>query len=198
MSAVIDYYLALNSPWTYLGSARFADIARRHGATVRVKPMKIGEVFGRTGGLPLPKRAPERQRYRLLELERWSRHLGIPLILQPSNFPSDETQAAHLVIAAQAAGADALALATEFGRQLWEHDRPLSDPATLAAAAEACGLDADALLAPTSPADLDAAWTRNTEEAVAAGVFGAPSYVVDGEVFWGQDRLDFVERALAG
>ncbi|SOD90583.1 2-hydroxychromene-2-carboxylate isomerase [Caenispirillum bisanense] len=197
-AAVVDYYFALNSPWTYLGSARLEEIARRHGATVRVKPTRLGEVFGRTGGVPLPKRAPERQRYRLVELERWSAFLGVPLVLQPTHFPNDETRAVHLILAAQAAGADALPLATALGRQLWELDRPFADPATLAAAADSCGLDAEALLAAADPAQLDAAWTRNTEEAVAAGVFGAPSYVVEGEIFWGQDRLDFLERRLAG
>lgn len=198
MAAAIDYYFALNSPWSYLGSARLGAIARRHGATVRVKPVKLGEVFGRTGGLPLPKRSPERQRYRLLELARWSRHLGIPLVMQPENFPSDEAQAARLVIAAEAAGADALALATALGRQLWELDRPLSDPATLSAAAESCGLDAGRLLGDAEAEHLDAIWTDNTGEAVAAGVFGVPTYVIDGEPFWGQDRLDFLDARLAG
>lgn len=196
-AAVIDYFFALNSPWSYLGSARLRRIADRHGATVRVKPARLGQVFARTGGLPLPQRAPERQRYRLLELERWRKHLGIPLILQPTHFPSDETRAAHLVIAAAEAGEDALALATALGRQLWELDRALDDPAAIAEAAGTCGLDAGTLLAGRDADHLDAAWTRNTEEAIAAGAFGAPSFVVDGELFWGQDRLDFLDRALA-
>lgn len=197
MAAVIDYYFAVVSPWSYLGSARLAAIARRHGATVRVKPVAIGDLFGRTGGVPLPQRAPERQAYRLVELERWSRHLGLPFIVQPASFPCDETAAAHLVIAAQREGLDALGLATAFGRQLWEHDRSLADAEALRRSAAEIGIDADALRAAHPDADLEAERQRNTEDAVAAGVFGAPSYVVEGDLFWGQDRLDFLDRALA-
>lgn len=198
MTTTIDYYLALNSPWSYLGSARLKEVAGRHGAMVRVKPVKLGEIYGKTGGTPLPQRPPERRNYRLRELERWSRHLGVPMVVEPRNFPSDETTAAHLVIAAQQAGQDALTLATAFGRQLWEDDISLGDMDALRVTAKKAGMDADQLLASHTVQDLDAIHTRNTEEALAAGVFGVPSYVVAGELFWGQDRLDFVDRKLSG
>ncbi|EKV29602.1 2-hydroxychromene-2-carboxylate isomerase [Caenispirillum salinarum AK4] len=197
MAATVDYYLALNSPWSYLGSPRLQEIAARHGASVRVKPVKLGEVFAKTGGTPLPQRPLERRNYRLLELERWSTHLGVPLVVQPRNFPSDETTAAHLVIAAQEDGLDALGLATALGRQLWEEDMSLADMDALRATALLAGVDADQLLGAHPVQDLDAIHTRNTEDALAAGVFGVPSYVVNGEVFWGQDRLDFLDRKLA-
>lgn len=112
MAAIIEYFFALNSPWSYLGAAPLKDVAARHGAEVQVKPVKLGEIFAKTGGTPLPQRPLERRNYRLLELERWSKHLGVQMVLQPRNFPSDETTAAHLVIAAQEDGLDALALAT--------------------------------------------------------------------------------------
>ena len=195
----IRYFIALNSPWTYLGSQRFYDMTRRHGWTVDLKPAKFGEVFARTGGLPLPKRSPERRAYRMMELKRWRDHLGLPITLEPKFFPSDEAPGTRLVIAAKLAGADVHRLATEIGRSLWEREENIADAGVLAAAATRAGIDAAAIRkAGPSDAELDRLHDAYTAEALAAGVFGAPSYVLpSGEIFWGQDRLEFVERALA-
>jgi len=198
MSVTIDYYLSLNSPWTYMGSALLAEVARRNGATVNVKPAKFGPIFEKTGGLPLPRRSPERRAYRLMELKRWREVRDIPLILQPKNSPSDDLAATRLVIAAKLQGKDAHALATECGRAIWELDEPLGDAAVIAAAATRAGLDAAAIRAAgPSDAELDELYEQYTQEALAANVFGAPSYVLpSGEFFWGQDRLELLERAL--
>ena len=198
MSVTIDYYLSLNSPWTYMGSALFADIAKRNGATVNVKPARFGPIFEQTGGLPLPKRSPERRAYRLMELKRWREVRDIPLILQPKNSPSDDLAATRLVIAAKLQGKDAHRLATEFGRAIWERDEPLGDAELMAAAAKRAGIDIAAVKA-GAPADaeLDQLYDQYTQEGLAANVFGAPSYVLpSGEFFWGQDRLELLERAL--
>ena len=117
MAITIDYYISLNSPWTYLGSAPFAEIAKRHGATVNVKPAKFGSVFEQTGGLPLPKRSPQRQAYRLMDLKRWREVRERPLTLEPKYFPSNETAATRLVIAAKLQGKDAHMLSLELGRR---------------------------------------------------------------------------------
>jgi 2-hydroxychromene-2-carboxylate isomerase len=195
----IDYFLTLNSPWTFLGAERFRGHVVRHGARVNVKPARFAEVFSQTGGLPLPKRAPERQRYRLMELKRWREYLGIPIVIEPRHFPSDEVAATRLLIAAAMAGADALAFSHELGRIVWEREESLADAAAIEAAAVRAHVDLARVKA-SAPADaeLDAIWARNTAEAVERGVFGAPSYVFpDGEIFWGQDRVDFVGRKLA-
>jgi 2-hydroxychromene-2-carboxylate isomerase len=197
MSKVIDYYLTLISPWAYLGSQRFAEIARRHGAEVRVKPVNFGEIFPRTGGLPLAKRAPERQAYRLVELKRWSEHLGIPIHLQPKHFPAPEALAARMVIAAGETGGKPLELAQAFGTAVWEQERDIGDAATSEAIAAETGHDAAALRARAEEADTEVRHAALTEEALSRGVFGAPSYVYKDEIFWGQDRLDFLDRALA-
>lgn len=199
MATTVDCYLSLNSPWTYLGSARLIDMRRRLGFSVAVKPAKFGEVFQATGGLPVHKRPPARQAYRLVELKRWSTHLGIPINLHPCHFPSDEAAGVRLVIAAAMTGQDALALSSEIGRALWEREESIADDAVLAAAAERAGVDVARLRRDAPPAaDLDATWENNTKEAINRGVFGAPSYVLPtGEIFWGQDRLEFLERAIA-
>lgn len=194
--ATIDYYLSLNSPWTYLGGPRLEAIARRHGAEVRVKPVDFGTIFPRTGGLPLPKRAPARQAYRLMELERWRRHLAMPLNLQPRHFPTPAAKAAALVIAAETEGGDPLSLAQAILRSLWAEERDIEADETLDELARATGHDGAALLARARAPEIAAAQTAFTEEALARGVFGAPTYVLGEELFWGQDRLEFLDRAL--
>ncbi|MEN3346884.1 MAG: hypothetical protein V7632_519 [Bradyrhizobium sp.] len=198
MFATIDYYLSLNSPWTYMGSAPFAEIARRHDATVNVKPCKFGPIFEQTGGLPLPKRSPQRQAYRLTELRRWREVRGIPLNLEPKHFPSDDLAAVRLVIATGLQGKDAHRLSLEFGRAIWEREEALAEADVMSAAAQRAGLDAAALRAGGPPdAELDRLYEQYTQDALKAGVFGAPSYVLpSGEIFWGQDRLELLERAL--
>ena len=198
MAATIDFYMTLNSPWTYIASARFAAMAQRHGMTVNIKPSKFGPIFEQTGGLPLPKRAPARRAYRMMELKRWREFRGIPLTLEPKYFPSDDVAATRLVLAAKLAGKDAHALSTELGRAIWEREENLADAAAVSAAAQRAGLDATALRA-SGPADaeLDALLEQYTKEALAAGVFGAPSFVLPtGEIFWGQDRLELLDIAL--
>ncbi|MEQ8354229.1 MAG: 2-hydroxychromene-2-carboxylate isomerase [Kiloniellaceae bacterium] len=197
MSKIIDYYLTLNSPWANLGSRRFAEIAQRHGAEVRVKPVNFGDVFSRTGGLPLPKRAPERQAYRMTELKRWSAHLGIKITLEPAFFPAQELTAACMVIAAGETGGKPLDLAQAFGQAVWEQERDIADPETCKAVAEETGHDANALMAKAQEPATQERHAALTEEAVSRGIFGAPSYVYRDEIFWGQDRLDFLDRALA-
>ena len=198
MAVTIDYYLSLNSPWTYIGSAPFAEIARRNGVTVNVKPAKFGPIFEQTGGLPLPKRSPQRRAYRMMELKRWREVRGLPLNLEPKHFPCDDAAATRLVIAAKLQGKDAHKLSLELGRAVWEREESLADAAVMALAAQRAGLDAAALRAGgPSDAELDALFQQYTEDALAAGVFGAPSYVLpSGEIFWGQDGLELLERAL--
>ncbi len=148
MPASIDYYFTPASPWAYLGHDRFVALARQHGATVAVKPVQFGDVFAVSGGLPLPKRAPQRQAYRLVELHRWSEFLGKPMHVQPRYFPVNPDLAACWVLAAAELGtAQALALAGAAGRALWEQERDIADPTTLGALATECGLDPVALAA---------------------------------------------------
>ena len=195
---VITYYMTVNSPWTYLGSARFAEIARRQGYSVDIKPAKFGEVFAKTGGFPLPKRSPERRAYRLMDMKRWRDHLKIPVNVEPKYFPSNEVPGTRLVLAAKLAGKDAHALATEIGKALWEKEQDIGTDAVLVDCAKLAGLDAAAIRkAGPSDAELDALHDTFTAEAISRGVFGAPSYVLEsGEIFWGQDRLEFLDRAL--
>ena len=199
MATDIQYYFAPQSPWTYLGHLRFWDVARKHGARIEVLPVDLGgKVFPVSGGLPLGKRAPQRQAYRLVEMQRFSDHLHAPLNVAPKFFPVAGDDAARLIIAvAQHDGADAAMHITDAVlRAVWVEDRNIADEATLAALLEERELTARRLEDAHSQAVAER-YEANTQRAIEAGVFGAPSYVVGGEIFWGQDRLDFVDRRLA-
>lgn len=198
MSAVVQYYFAPQSPWTYLGHLRFWDVARQHGARIEVLPVDLGgKVFPVSGGLPLGKRAPQRQAYRLLEMKRFSEHLHAPLNLQPKYFPVAGDDAARLIIAVDLNdGADAAMHITDAVlRAVWVEERNIADETTLAALLAERELPARRLEDAHSQAVADR-YESHTQRAIDAGVFGAPSYVVDGEIFWGQDRLDFLDRKL--
>jgi len=198
MTQTCTYYLAPPSPYVYLGHQRFADLVRQYQVQVDVRPFDLGRVFGLSGGLPLAKRAPQRQAYRLVELERWSRFLGKPLNLHPQFFPVGGDPAALLIIAAKIAhGNDAaMDLTGRIGSAVWAEQRNIADEATLAAIAGEAGLDGAALMKAAATAAVQAEYQRYTDDAIAANVFGVPWYVVDGVPYWGQDRLDFVERAF--
>ncbi len=199
LSRTVDYYLAPHSPWTYLGHARFVQIARETGTQVNVKPIDLARVFPVSGGLPLAKRPPQRQAYRLVELKRFSQHLGVPLNPQPRHFPVASDDAARLIVeTADAKGAGAaLRLAGAILAAVWAEERDIADAAVLADLLAAQGLPAALLEASRKPG-VQARYDAFTQEAIDLGVFGAPTYVIDGELFWGQDRLDFVERRLRG
>lgn len=198
MSRVVDYYLAPISPWTYLGHERFAAMLARHGAQVRVKPMDLGKIFPLSGGLPLKDRAPQRQAYRLAELARWRDFLRMPLNIHPAHFPVPQELACRMIVAAQQKGEDAaMRFAGAVLKACWAEERNVSDAATLHAIAREQGFDADALAAVAATDATKAVYDGYTKEALEANVFGSPTYRIDGELFWGQDRLDFVERALA-
>src|SRR3954470_13513436 len=172
MPVTVDYYMTLNSPWTYLGSALFAEIARRNAVAVNIKPSKFGPIFEQTGGVPLPKRSPQRGAYRMMDLKRWREGRGIALTLEPKHFPCDDLAATRLLIAAKLQGKDALKFSMELGRALWEREETLADPAAVASAAQRSGLDAAELRANApSDAELDALHDQFTREALGAGVF---------------------------
>lgn len=198
MAAHVDYYFTPRSPWAYLGATRFADMVRKYGATVTVMPVDYGRVFPVSGGLPLAKRPPQRQAYRLTELRRWREYLQVPLNLQPRHVPSDDRFVSQLIIAARQQSQDAaLALAFALGRALWAEERDINDRATQEQILAACNLDPATMLAAAGEQAAADAFDADTEKAIALQVFGAPTYVLNGELFWGQDRLDFLERALA-
>jgi 2-hydroxychromene-2-carboxylate isomerase len=195
--STIDYFFSLVSPWTYLGHERFEALAKKYNAKVTYKPADLGKVFAVTGGLPVKQRSPQRQAYRMMELKRWREFLKIPLTLEPKFFPANADPGALVVIAAIHKGLAPGKLIGSFGRACWAEEKNIADPDTIRAITKSCGFNADELLKAAAAPDIQAEYDSNTEEAVRRGVFGAPTWIINGENFWGQDRLEFVERALA-
>ena len=198
MAKICEYYFAPQSPWAYLGHARLIALAKQYDVQIDMKPVDLAKLFSVSGGLPLAKRPPQRQAYRLVELKRWSAHLGLPLNLQPKFSPASGDAASKLIIATKFAhGTDAaLQLTGAIMHAFWADDKNIMDSDTLAGLANDAGYDGAALVKASETTSVQNEYDQFTNDAMAASVFGAPWYVVDGEAFWGQDRLDFVERAF--
>ncbi|MDE0407339.1 MAG: 2-hydroxychromene-2-carboxylate isomerase [Alphaproteobacteria bacterium] len=194
----LSYYFTMASPWTWLGHDEAMALCRKHGVAVDILPVDLADVFSISGGLPLPQRAPQRRAYRLVELQRWRARRGADLNLHPKHFPAPADKANCMAVAAVMGGLDAAALARALMRGVWAEDRNIGHDGDLRAIADAAGFDGAALLADAGSAAVQDRYRAQTEQAKAAGVFGAPTYVWRGEPFWGQDRLDFLARALAG
>ena len=193
----IDYFDAMSSPWTYLGHQRFEKLAQRFNLTIRHKPMDLLKVWSVSGGLPLKQRAQQRQVYRHLELKRWSDILQRPCNLEPAFHPVADRRACYLVIAAMQQGLDWSLLTNAILRAVWVEDRNIADHPTLVAIADENGFDGKALLAATEDEAVKAEYERNSAEAIRIGVFGAPAYVYEGEIFWGQERLLMLDWRLS-
>ena len=197
MSRQVTVYYALQSPWTYLGWARLREIVAHSGATALYRPIQSGRMFEASGTLPLARRPKQRQAYRLMELRRWRDHLGVPLNLHPRHFPVDETLAARMAIAHGRRGGDVAALSQAMMTAVWAQERDLADPATLLEIAREQGAEGPALLDAAREEAVQGEYDANTDAAIEQGVFGVPTFVIGDELFWGQDRLDFVAAALA-
>jgi 2-hydroxychromene-2-carboxylate isomerase len=199
----LSCFYSLSSPWAYFGGPQLHDIVRRHRVKLVLKPYDFQEVVPRTGGVPLRTRPEPRRTYHAEELDRWRKYLGMPLNLVPKHYPQDGKPAGWnkppgwMVIAAQERGLDAPLLSHALLRALWAEERNTADPAVRVAIANENGLPGKELLAEETGGKVQALYKRYSEEAEKLGIFGAPTYVLDGVRYWGQDRLDFVDRALA-
>jgi 2-hydroxychromene-2-carboxylate isomerase len=194
--ATIDYYVWLLSDWAYLGGVRFIQMAARHGLRVNHIPMRMPDVYAGSGGVLLGDRAWQRQAYRIRELKRWRVKVGIPVNIEPRFFPTDIDLASCVVIAAQNRGLPVADLVNAIMRAVWAEDRDVADPATVSDIATGQGLDAASLLDEAGTESVRAEYRANTRRALDAGVFGSPFYSFNGELFWGQDRLDMLEEAI--
>ena len=193
---MIDYYFSLTSPWAYLGHKTFVTMAKAHGQAIRYFPVFLSDVFQETGGLPLAKRHPARQNYRMLELQRWREKRNLPLTLHPKYFPVDPRLADRIVIALLADQKDPESFIQLGFETVWVHDGDLADPVNLSSLLSSNGFDAERYIKAADSDAIVSAYENNARQAIAAGVIGSPCYVRLGEVFWGQDRLDLLEDAL--
>jgi 2-hydroxychromene-2-carboxylate isomerase len=196
MPRQVDYYFSLQSPWAYIGHGLFREVAATYGLKVNHKPVLLLDLFSETGGLPLAKRHPVRQRYRMLELQRWREKRGLNFHLQPAHVPFSSRLADGVVLAAIEAGHDPDAFLRRAFPAVWEDQLDLADADVLVGLADASGLPGKALVERSASDDISAAYEKNRQDALAVDVFGSPAYVLDGEAFWGQDRIELLADAL--
>ena len=192
----IEYYLSVVSPWSYLGHRRLCDIARANSAEILYLPIDSSILFSKTGGLALKDRSPQRKRYRMQELRRWRSRLELELNLEPQYFPTDSNLASRVIIGAIEAGHDVAELVYELMRTVWVREEDVSETSVVIGAIERSGGSVDDLLTAANHSNVQDIIIENSEQAVSKGVFGVPSYVVGEEVFWGQDRLEFLDLFL--
>lgn len=193
----IVYYFWTISDWAYFGQQRLEALAQEYGVAIDYRPVNLPEVYARTGGILLGQRSKQRQDYRIAELERWKKRLGIPLNIEPKYFPVNQDASSRLIIAAKRAGLPLGQLTFAIMRGMWADEVDISDEATLRKIAAPLVPDVDALLAASKAPEMQAEYQRYTDQAPADGVFGSPFYLYGGDILWGQDRLDFLEELLA-
>ena len=196
MPRQVDYYFSFQSPWAYIGHKPFRDLVSAYNLKVNHKPVVLVDLFSETGGLPLIKRHPVRQRYRMVELQRWRDKRGLNFPLKPKNWPFNARLADGVVIAAIEAGHDPDSFLRRAFPAVWEQELNLADPPTLAKVADDAGLPGKQLVERSASDEIGAAYEQNRQDALASDVFGSPVYVLDGEVFWGQDRIELLADAL--
>ena len=193
----IEYFYSLASPFTYLGSEKFQLIAKKYNVEIVEKPCDlVGGIFSKTGGIPVPQRSPQRQKYRLDELKRWSEFLNIKINIKPKFFPpTDPHIPAKYTVAANLLGVKVF-FGHELLKKLWIEEQDISDEKNIEEVSNFFKLKFIDLSNLAKSEKVSKIYQENTEEAVANNVFGSPTYIYKDEIFWGQDRLDFLERAL--
>jgi len=197
MTASLDYFFSMVSPWAYIGHDTFHGIVERHGVTVNYKPVALLEAFDRTNTPRLPDRHQTRKDYRMLELQRWREKRGLDFNLEPAHWPFPFETADRMVIAATQGGHNPAGFMRNIFKGVWEQQRNMSDETELVAAADAAGLSGAALLEAAGADAPGEIYRANTEDFLGRGGFGVPAYFLNGEMFWGQDRLELLEDAIA-
>jgi 2-hydroxychromene-2-carboxylate isomerase len=194
MKKQVFYFHSLSSPWAYMGWPKFRSLIEKHDLDVVVRPTRI---VPPNGGIPLRTRPAARQAYHEVELDRWRKRLDMPLVLRPKHYPTNNEFSARMVIAADRLGWNALALSHALLHALWSEQKDVQDADVRVAVADSLGMDGRRLLAMQDTPEIMAAWKASEQEAAERGVFGTPTWIYRDVLYWGQDRLDFLDEALS-
>ena len=190
----VYYYHALSSPWAYLGWPEFKTLIEKYDLNVVVRPTRIVPA---NGGVPLRSRPQPRQDYHAVELDRWRKRHNMPLVLKPKYYPTNNEFSARMVIAADTLGLPSLELSHALLRALWSEEKDVTDPAVRIAVANSLDLDGEKLQKMEDEPEIVQAWLDSHEEATSRGVFGTPTWIYKDVLYWGQDRLNFLDEALS-
>ena len=196
MANTVDYYIATSSPWTYLATPRIKALAEKYNLIISWKPFNIMEVFAKNGTALVKDRPKPVQINRLNELKRWRKHLNIPLTLEPKYFPVDITMSQKIIICCQNNNIDPYDIAFSFMKSVWVDEKDISNENTIKELCRDYHIDSDSIIKQAFKSTINDQYIKNTEDAIKNNVWGAPTFILDKELFWGQDRLDFLERKI--
>ena len=193
----IEYYYSVASPYAYMGIDRFQELVKKYSLEVLEKPFDlVGKVFPETGGVPVPKRHPARQKYRLIEIERFGKKNNLKINKQPKFFPPADPHKAALFTIATIENGQSLNFGKEVLTKLWADEQDISQDLVLDNICKKLNINFSELKKQAETEEIKNIYLSNSQEAIGKGVFGAPSFILDNELFWGQDRLDFLEDKI--
>lgn len=196
MTTTVEYYFTPLSGFAYLGHDRLKNITDKAGTEIVYRPVLIAAVFEANGSVPPAKQSAARLDYRRADMKRWAEHFSLPINLEPRYWPVPDVFAGRCIAAASMLGLDAHATASALMKGVWVDEKNISEPDDVMGLLIAAGLDAGKILDAVKMEDVAARQKLCTDEAIEKGVFGSPTYVLDGELFWGQDRLSFLAKRL--
>ncbi|WP_086932041.1 2-hydroxychromene-2-carboxylate isomerase [Agarilytica rhodophyticola] len=195
MKKTVDYFYSHLSPYAYLGHQTLLELATKHQLDIQFRPINLLQVFEKTGGLPLGKRHKVRIAYRTIELLRWREKRGIALNIAPKFFPTNPQPSELAAISISKQGGDIAKFSALVFQAIWQEDKDIADPQVITQLIENVGSKPDNEANDQTQVMND--YIKNTEIAIELGVIGSPSYVYQGEIFWGQDRLELLDDALS-
>ena len=193
----IKYFMSHGSPWTFFGHKKVNEIAKNNNCELDIMPVNYGEIFPVSGGLPVHKRPLQRQKYRLQELKRWSEFLKIKLNSEPKHFPSTSLLPSKVIISVKILNFENVNdIAYAIMEGLWIKELNIDDPKNLKKILTRFIKTADEVIDFSESKQVEKEMNEYTKEAIDLAVFGAPTYILDDQIYWGQDRLDFLERYI--
>ncbi len=193
---MIDYYFATPSPWAYLATPRIIELKNKYNVEINWKPADLMEIFAIHGVANVKDRPKPVQLNRLTELGRWSKFLNMPLNIQPKYFPVDPTLSHKVIILAQKNNIDIKNLIFSFQRAVWADEKDISDENVIIEICKNNNFESNSIITDANSEEIQGEFKKNTEEALSRNVWGSPTFIFNNELFWGQDRIEFLERAI--
>lgn len=196
MTNTLDYYFATPSPWAYLATPRVIELQKKYDLKINWKPSDLMEIFAIHGVANVKDRPQPVQLNRLTELKRWSKFLGTPLIIQPKFFPVDPTLSHRTIILAQKNNINVENLIFSFQKAVWADEKNISDENIIIEICKTNNFNSNSIIEDANSEEIINEYKSNTQEALSKNVWGSPTFIYNNELFWGQDRIDFLERAI--
>jgi len=196
MNNMLDYYFATPSPWAYLATPRIIELEKKYNLEINWKPADLMEIFSIHGVANVKDRPQPVQLNRLTELGRWSKFLNMPLTIQPKYFPVDPTLSHKVIILAQKNNIDVKNLIFSFQKAVWTDEKDISNEDVILEICKTNKFESSSIITDANSEEIQNEYKNNTKDALSQNVWGSPTFVYNNELFWGQDRIEFLERAI--